>query len=292
MLHTPVLCANVVSLLQPASGAKIVDSTFGGGGHTKALFDCCEDIHVFAIDRDPAASVRASAFSLQFGDRFRFFCGNFSKISEILAEFGKFDGILFDFGTSSFQLDDERRGFSFLRNGPIDMRMSQSGVSAYDIVNSLSEEDLVSIMKSYGNEKKADVIASFIIQKRKSRKIETTQELREIIHEAIGFSHIKKKFSKIDSATKTFQALRIFVNDELKEIDQALHSISKILKKGARVVTISFHELEDRIVKNWAKAPHSIAKPINKKVIKPGLMEIKNNPRARSAVLRGFIIEQ
>jgi 16S rRNA (cytosine1402-N4)-methyltransferase len=171
------------------------------------------------------------------------------------------------------------------------MRMSSDGLSAYDIVNSFSEDDITDIIHSYGDESisSAKKIASEIISVRKLKPVKTTTELREIVKKALGYSAVYKKYSKVDAATKTFQAFRIFVNDELTEIDTALTQLPQILNDNARIATISFHALEDRIVKNWAKSKKDYISPINKSVIKATKEEILKNPRSRSAVLRGFV---
>jgi len=288
MSHIPVLLEETISALSIKDGDRIVDATFGGGGHTKAILDSAK-CFVFGIDRDPEAILRAKEIEEKYGDKFRFIPGKFSEISELLKNTEKFNAILFDFGVSSFQIDDPKRGFSFSKDGALDMRMSKDDkISAFDVVNSFSEEDLATIIWTYGDEPKSRRIASEIIRARAEAEIDTTIKLREIISRAFKFSSINKKHSRIDVATKTFQAIRIYVNDELLEIDTALKQLPKILKKNARIVTIAFHSLEDRIVKNWAKSSRNFINPINKEVIKPSYEEVSINPRSRSAVLRAF----
>lgn len=291
MSHIPVLQREVLSVLDIRPGNTVIDGTFGGGGHTKAILDSYKDVSVVAIDRDPDAEARAYDMINEYSGRLRFILSNFSKVGKVLESEGLFDRALFDFGISSFQVDDPSRGFSFSKDGALDMRMSKQGFSAYDVVNSFLEEDLEEIIRVYGDERKSIEIAANIAKYRKISKIETTFQLRHIVHEAIGVARYRKRFSSIDSATKSFQAIRIFVNDELKEIDSALRGVTRVLNKGARIVVISFHELEDRIVKGWAREMRGVVKQINRGVIRPSAEEIKENPRSRSAVLRGFSVE-
>lgn len=290
MVHIPVLLEESLELLSISDRKRVLDATFGGGGHTRAILSINSSCHVTGLDRDPDAAERAFTMSNEFPNRFSFQRANFSKISELFSENTmKFDAVLFDFGVSSFQIDDSSRGFSFMNEGILDMRMSNDdgGESAIDIINNYKEEDLADIIYNYGDEPRSRKIAKNIVKHRQNEHIQTTKQLKEIIDEAFE----GKKHSKIDNATKTFQALRIYVNDELKEIATALDSLHKILEKGARIATISFHSLEDRIVKNWQKNSQDTVKRINKNVIKPSREEIRRNPRSRSAVLRGFIYE-
>ena len=288
MVHIPVLLEETLGILSPKSEDRILDCTFGGGGHTKAILDSC-DCYVCAIDRDPEAEERAKKVKELFKNRFDFVRGNFSEIAEIFSHCEKFNGVLFDFGVSSFQIDEANRGFSFSKDAPLDMRMSREGISAFDVVNSFSEDELGEIIWTYGDEPKSRKIASEIIKERKKGVIKTTFQLAELIHRAIGLSSKTKQFSKIDTATKTFQAIRIFVNDELREISEALETLTDILKNNARIAMISFHALEDRIVKSWAKSRKNCIFSINKQIIKPKFVEIAKNPRSRSAILRGFV---
>ena len=289
MAHIPVLLNETLAALSVQDNDRIIDATFGGGGHTRAILNEAK-CKVVGIDRDPEAALRSEILKKEFADRFSFVPGKFSELEILLKDVEKFDGILFDFGISSFQIDDPERGFSFSKDGVLDMRMSKSdGISALDVVNSFSAEDLANIIWTYGDEPKSRHIASAIVAARRESTIDTTSKLREIVSRAFKTSSVNKKYSKIDVATKTFQAIRIYVNDELLEIDKALKQQSKILKNGARIVTISFHSLEDRIVKNWAKISRDFLDPINKDVIKPTEEEILKNPRSRSAVLRGFV---
>lgn len=288
MVHIPVLLKETLEILSIKPREKVLDCTFGGGGHTKAILNSSDNCYVYAIDRDPEAEDRAKAIKQKYGNRFDFVQSKFSDISNLFNQKQKFDAVLFDFGVSSFQLDDAERGFSFLKEALLDMRMSKRGLSAYDVVNTFSDKDLSDIIWTYGDERHSRKIASQIVKDRTAAPIKTTTRLANIIHQAIGFSVSTKKYSKVDSATKTFQAIRIFINDELREISVALENLPKILKNGARIALISFHALEDRIVKNWATSRKNCIIPMNKAVIKPTLEEIRSNPRSRSAVLRGF----
>jgi 16S rRNA (cytosine1402-N4)-methyltransferase len=280
--HIPVLLKETIDILGIKNGDKVIDATFGGGGHTAAILDNY-DCYVLGVDRDQDAIKRAEKVKEKFGGKFDFKICNFSNLSDILS--GKFDAILFDFGVSSFQLDNAERGFSFSKDGRLDMRMTkEKGISAFYVVNTFSEEDIAEIIWKYGEEPKARKIASEIIQSRKTKKIETTLQLKQIISKVF----VNRTCLKIDVATKTFQAIRIYVNDELREIDLALKGLPNILNVGARVATISFHSLEDKIVKNWSKSV-TYAQPINKSPIKPTRDEILKNPRSRSAILRGFL---
>lgn len=285
MSHIPVLLDEVVDMLQLQDGDKVLDATFGGGGHSEAIL-MRTNCGVLAIDRDPEAKDRAMKFKERFAERFDFVPAKFSEIPNLI--FQKYDAVLFDFGVSSFQLDDAKRGFSFSLEGQLDMRMSKNqGISAFDVVNSFREDDLADIIFRYGDEPSARKISKAIVKERQNKQIVTTLDLRNIIHSVVK----RKPNSKIDPATKTFQAIRIFVNDELKEINDGLIGILRVLNDGARIATIAFHALEDRIVKNWSRSEQSIT-PINKNSIKPTIEEIKRNPRSRSAILRGFIFSK
>lgn len=286
MSHIPVLLNEVLELLHPIDGNKIIDATFGYGGHTEAIlrFSKCS---VTAIDRDPTVETRVDKLRSIYGNRFNFIHGRFATVIGTLEQ--KYDRVLFDFGVSSMQLDNAYRGFSFLKNGKLDMRMSCSGLSAYDVVNKYSEADLAEIIYKYGDESRARQIAKAIAEARKISDIETTLQLKDVIANVFGYSKIHKKHSNIDVATKTFQAIRIYVNDELREIDTALNSLKKILNNNAIVATITFHALEDRLIKLWAQN-NSCFIPIVRNVITASAEEIRANPRSRSAKLRGFIL--
>ena len=288
-MHIPVLLNEVLELLNPKAGDKIVDATFGYGGHTEAILKSEPECYVTAIDRDPTVQPRVDEFKKIYKDRFSFIPGKFSDVINSLTE--KHDKVLFDFGVSSMQLDDAERGFSFSKDAKLDMRMSCNGLSAYDVINNYDEEDLAEIIFKYGDERHSRKIANAIVNARRTNTIETTLNLHNIIVEALGFEKIHKVHSNIDVATKTFQAIRIFVNDELREIDKTLHALPIILSDNAIVATITFHALEDRIVKYWAVNTSNFT-PLTRNVIKPSYTEVKNNPRARSAKLRGYVYKK
>lgn len=286
-MHIPVLLQETLDILKPKDGDRILDCTFGGGGHTRAILDA-SNCFVFAIDRDPEAEKSASAIKSLYGKRFDFIRAKFSTIADLFIEKEKFDAVLFDFGISSFQVDNAERGFSFLKEAKLDMRMSQDGVSAYDIINTFSEKNLADIIWTYGNEPRSRKIAHEIIKQRNIAPVTTTIQLANIVRNVAKSLAKIKKYSKIDAATKTFQAIRIFVNDELREINDALEKLPLILKNGSKIATISFHALEDKVVKNWARSKKNYIIPINRSVVKPTNEEIVSNPRSRSAILRGF----
>ena len=288
MFHIPVLLNEVIYYLSPSNGDNIIDATFGYGGHTSAILEKCSNCNVLGIDRDPDVIDRANQIKSIYNERFNFIHGKFSEVLQDLD--CKYNKILFDFGVSSMQLDIPERGFSFSKSGYIDMRMSKQGKSAYDVINNLSQDDLAEIIWKYGDESKSRQIAKAIVEYRNKKPIETTEELRNIVHNTLHrrSSNIDT-FTKtsIDVSTKTFQAIRIYVNDELNEINKALNILHNVLVNNSIIVTISFHSLEDRIVKYWAHSNNNIIK-INDKIIKPSANEIKYNSRARSAILRAF----
>lgn len=288
--HFPVLCKEVIEALGDIKDKTYVDCTFGGGGYTKSILNKGA-LKVIAFDRDADAITRAEPFKQEFGDRFQIFHACFSEIEKYLKP-ESIDGIVFDFGISSFQVDEAERGFSFKQNGPLDMRMGLGATcTAADVVNKYSEKDIADILHFYGEEPRARQIAKAIISERIKNPFTTTQDLalliRKIVPSQEGF----------DPATLTFQGLRIFVNNELMEIEAALQASNKILSMGGRLVTVAFHALEDRVVKNHSRLAFSfnnteyIYKKINKKAIVPSLTETKLNTRSRSAKLRAFIKE-
>lgn len=284
----------VLTALKPQKGEVYVDATFGNGGYTKAILETA-DCKVIALDRDPTVKIRVNEFKNMYGDRFEFRAGQFGDFSDLVPE--KINGAVFDIGVSSMQLDEAERGFSFSKEGALDMRMSQDGISAKDIVNSYDEEALADLIYQYGEERKSRQIAKRIAEYRQNKKIETTTELAEII-----YSVIHKKFGEIDPATRTFQALRIAVNDELGELSRGLSGAANRLQKNGRLVVVDFHSLEDRIVKNFFKENGGKRIRVSKyapelvqdehlfaevsKVIMPTSEECGKNPRARSAKLR------
>lgn len=284
----------VLTALKPQKGEVYVDATFGNGGYTKAILETA-DCKVIALDRDPTVKIRVNEFKNMYGDRFEFRAGQFGDFADLVPE--RINGAVFDIGVSSMQLDEAERGFSFSKEGALDMRMSQDGISAKDIVNSYDEEALADLIYQYGEERKSRQIAKRIAEYRQNKKIETTTELAEII-----YSVIHKKFGEIDPATRTFQALRIAVNDELGELSRGLSGAANRLQKNGRLVVVDFHSLEDRIVKNFFKENGGKRIRVSKyapelvqdehlfaevsKVIMPTAEECGKNPRARSAKLR------
>mgnify|MGYP001087710241 FL=1 len=284
----------VLTALKPQKGEVYVDATFGNGGYTKAILETA-DCKVIALDRDPTVKIRVNEFKNMYGDRFEFRAGQFGDFADLVPE--RINGAVFDIGVSSMQLDEAERGFSFSKEGALDMRMSQDGISAKDIVNSYDEEALADLIYQYGEERKSRQIAKRIAEYRQNKKIETTTELAEII-----YSVIHKKFGEIDPATRTFQALRIAVNDELGELSRGLSGAANRLQKNGRLVVVDFHSLEDRIVKNFFKENGGKRVRVSKyapelvqdehlfaevsKVIMPTAEECEKNPRSRSAKLR------
>lgn len=294
--HKPVLLEEAVKILSPRDGKTYLDCTFGGGGHTRRILESA-DCKVVSLDRDPAAIERAKAVSADYPDRFEFRPLAFSDLDMLGGE--SFAGILFDFGVSSFQLDTPERGFSFMREGPLDMRMDTTkGFTAREYIESADESELVEILREYGEEPRARKIARAIIAAREADKISTTAELAKAIAEAAP-SH-----ERIHPATRAFQALRIKVNDELGEIERALPKAFAALESGGVMAAISFHSLEDRIVKKFFKKAAGrpedrfdtsfvqdrvkLAELLTRKPILPSEEETANNPRSRSAKLRAI----
>ncbi len=291
--HVPVMLDEVLESLAPRNGAHYVDGTFGGGGYARAILEAA-DCRVLGIDRDPAAIARGQDLVQRFAGRLTLVEGEFSRMNEFVAAT---DGVVLDLGVSSFQFDQPERGFSFREDGPLDMRMSLSGASAADFVNNADHATLASVIARFGEEKNARRIATAIIA---ARPVTGTAQLAAIVSEAQGPAALRHA---IHPATRTFQALRIHVNDELGELTRGLDAAQEILKPQGRLVVVSFHSLEDRIVKQFLTgrsnaAPHAsrhtpatrAAKPlfnlISKKARLPGDAEIASNPRARSARLR------
>jgi 16S rRNA (cytosine1402-N4)-methyltransferase len=285
-MHTPVRVQEILEFLNVQNHDMVIDATFGCGGHTEAILNSCRECFVFGIDRDEAVIQYANSVIAKYPGRFSFVNTRFSRICEVVPLGKKYDAILFDFGMSSLQVDNPSRGFSFSKDGILDMRMSKTdSQSAFDVVNSYNFCDLADVIYHYGDETRSRKIASNIVHHRQRSKITTTTQLKNIIDEALDDSRL----AKIDNATKTFQALRILVNDELREISKTLEVLQNILNPGARIITISFHSLEDRIVKLWQKSNANQIHRINKKVVRPSQSEVKRNVRSRSAVLRAFV---
>ncbi len=310
MPHIPVLLGPVLAALCPKDGGIYVDATFGAGGYSRAILEAA-DCQVIGIDRDPAIAGDAARLAAEFSPRFQLLEGQFSNMADLLAGIGieTVDGVTLDIGVSSMQLECPERGFSFMKNGPLDMRMSQKGLSAADVVNNFEAAQLKRIIKIYGDEKRAHAIAAAICRTRLETPISTTGELSRLIEKVIGVPPgMRKKSGKsIHPATRTFQALRIFVNGELDELVRGLAATEQILKPDGRLAVVSFHSLEDRIVKKFLKrrtgslpnpsrhAPMAVEGPaasfteLARGGQTPDADEIARNPRARSARLRSAV---
>lgn len=275
--HIPVLATEVIEALAPAPGRVIVDGTLGGAGHTRLLLE--EGASVIGIDQDPYALNRAREAALP---GLTVVEGNYRDLPELLSGLGvsQVDGMLLDIGVSSFQLDDSGRGFSYHTDAPLDMRMSQSGLSAADVVNTLPEEELAAIIYEYGEDRHSRRIARAIVQAREKAPIETTVALADLVKRAYpGFSR------GIHPARRTFQALRVHVNDELGALRDGLAAAEAVLAPGGRLAVISFHSLEDRIVKRFLRGSATL-EPLTKRPVEASEEEQARNPRARSAKLR------
>ncbi|CDZ33270.1 16S rRNA (cytosine(1402)-N(4))-methyltransferase RsmH [Neorhizobium galegae] len=293
--HIPVLLKEVLEALEPRAGKIILDGTFGAGGYTSAIL--AADAEVIALDRDPNAIAAGKALVDAHKGRLHLIQSQFSNLADHAPE-GGLDGVVLDIGVSSMQIDEADRGFSFQRNGPLDMRMSSSGVSAADVVNRAKVGDLTRIFGFLGEEKQSGRIARAIEKRRLTEPFTTTRELANLIETV----NPRKAKDKIHPATRVFQALRVFVNDELGELAQALFAAERALKPGGRLVVVTFHSLEDRIVKQFfadrsgkasgsrhlpmVVAKPAIFEPLGKTMISASDEEAELNPRARSAKLR------
>ncbi len=293
--HIPVLLHEVIKALEPAPGKVILDGTFGAGGYTQAILD--QGANVIALDRDPTAIAGGQAMVAANGGRLSLIQSQFSNLAAHAPAEG-LDGIVLDIGVSSMQIDEAERGFSFQKNGPLDMRMSASGVSAADVVNRCKVGDLIRIFGFLGEEKQPGRIARAIEKKRAEEPFRTTRDLAGLIEIVTP----RKAKDKIHPATRVFQALRVFVNDELGELAQALFAAEQALKPGGRLVVVTFHSLEDRIVKKYfadrsdrasgsrhmpmLAAKSAIFDAVGKPMIAASDEEADINPRARSAKLR------
>lgn len=306
--HIPVMLNEVLSALKPVADEVYVDCTLGAGGYTRGILDSNKNCKLIGIDRDQTAHDMASRWGADYKARLTLVKNSFGNLESALDSISvdKVDGIVLDLGVSSMQFDEAARGFSFRFDAPLDMRMDrQSGQTAADIVNSYEEEKLANLIYIYGEERKSRHVASAIVKARAVSKIETTKQLADIIRSVI---HVSPR-DKIDPSTRTFQALRIAVNDELGELESVLIAAENRLKTGGRLVIVTFHSLEDRIVKNFLNSrarpapapsrhmPMAYDAPENrlsfslvtKKPVTPTEDEMKTNPRARSAKLRAAI---
>ena len=294
--HIPVMLKEVLEYLSPKDGEVYVDATFGNGGYTEAILNSA-DCKVIAIDRDPTVLPRVDELKQKFGSRFEFRQGTFGNIKDLIAQ--PINGAVFDIGVSSMQLDEAQRGFSFAKDAPLDMRMSCSGRTAADIVNETAEKELADLIYKYGEERKSRQIAAKIAEYRRLKPIETTKELAEIIYKVIH----KTPNNNIDPATRTFQALRIVVNNELEELENGLKGAVDLLSSRGRLVVVTFHSLEDRIVKRFFDEKAHPEKQFDSRLplraselpppeltdirrVLPSDEECQSNPRARSAILR------
>ncbi|MGX9892235.1 16S rRNA (cytosine(1402)-N(4))-methyltransferase RsmH [Wolbachia endosymbiont (group B) of Eucosma cana] len=290
MTHIPVLLKEMLLQLSPHSGGIYVDATFGAGGYSKAILESA-DCKVYAIDRDETVTKFYDDLNVKYPDRINLFIEKFSNIKNLLDSnnIKGINGIVFDVGVSSMQLDNGDRGFSFLRDGPLNMSMDNySHMNASTFVNALREEEIANTIYNYGGERHSRKIARAIVNARKKKIIKTTFELADIVR-----SVVFRGKSKIDPATRTFQAIRIWVNDELGELEKGIKAASEILSENGKLIVVTFHSLEDRIVKTLFKdlcepGPTKTFSLLNKKVIKASSEEINANPRARSAKLRAI----
>jgi 16S rRNA (cytosine1402-N4)-methyltransferase len=303
--HIPVMLADVLDALSPRPHATYIDGTFGAGGYTRNILQAA-DCRVIAFDRDPAAIAAGAELVETFAPRLALLHRPFSELFDASHELGiaAVDGVVLDVGVSSMQLDEAERGFSFQSDGPLDMRMSQDGPSAAEVVNSFKEEQIADIIYAYGEERRSRAIARAIVKSRAAGPVTRTKELADLV---LRVFHGRKEDGR-HPATRTFQALRIFVNDELGELERGLKAAEKILATGGRLVVVTFHSLEDRIVKRFLseRAGKSdqgsrylpqknlqLSSPtfriVNSRPLTPQKGELDVNPRARSARLRSAI---
>lgn len=299
--HTPVLLARAIAALAPRDGLIYVDGTFGAGGYSRALLEAAA-CRVWAIDRDPAALALGEALAREFTGRLALVLGRFGEMDRLLDAHGvsAVDGVALDLGVSSMQLDDPGRGFSFRFDAPLDMRMEGKGPSAADIVNGASEQRLAQILHDYGEERRSRALARAIVGARRKAPITRTGELARIVR---GVVHRGR--SGLDPATRTFQALRIYVNDELGELERGLAAAERLLAPAGKLAVVCYHSLEDRRVKGFlyarsgrtpgasrhlpgraTKLPQATFKLLFARAVRPDAAEVRLNPRARSARLR------
>jgi len=298
--HTPVLLDEVVQALEPAAGQLVVDGTFGAGGYARAFLQ--RGAEVIGFDRDPSAARFAEPLASEYSGRFQLLERRFSEMEEGLAEAGRAscDALALDLGVSSMQLDEAERGFSFMRDGPLDMRMGGEGPSAADLVNNEDEVELARIFYVYGEERKSRRIAGALVRRRAEQPFERTLDLAEVVEKALG----GRRGAPVHPATRVFQALRIAVNEELGELEAGLRAAERVLAPGGRLAVVTFHSLEDRIVKAFLaeragrtpagsrhmpptqRGPEPSFELIFNGARAPGPDETAANPRARSAKLR------
>jgi 16S rRNA (cytosine1402-N4)-methyltransferase len=288
MQHEPVMVSEIVELLAPARGGLFVDCTVGLGGHARALLDAGAT-RILALDRDPAALALARETLAPYGDRVTLVHADYRDLPRVLDEYGAaaVDGALADLGVSSMQLDAAGRGFSFRRDEPLDMRMDQSrGATGADLLNEAGEEELANAIYQFGEERYSRRIARAIVSARRAAPVATTGQLASIVRRAVPH----RGRQRIDPATRTFQALRIWVNRELDRVDAFLADAAQRLRQGARLAVITFHSLEDRIVKHGfrALAERGAIGILTKRPVVPSDAEVARNPRARSAKLRAI----
>ena len=294
--HVPVLLEEVIAALDPRPGDVVIDATFGAGGYTRALLDRGATVHAFDRDPDAIAAGQRWAETRESPPRLVLHPHRFSEMLDVMTSVGlaRVDGVVMDIGVSSMQLDQAHRGFAFSADGPLDMRMSQDGASAADFLNTADEKAIADVLYTYGEERQSRRVARAIVA---ARPLQTTGELARIVRKALGH----KPHDKKDPATRTFQAVRIHVNGELDELSAGLSAAESLLREGGRLAVVSFHSLEDRIVKRFLREASSpprasrhvpmavqvdpVFSPISK-AIKPTEAEIDRNPRARSSVLR------
>ena len=294
--HIPVLLDEVIEALDPQPGDVVIDATFGAGGYTRALLDRGATVHAFDRDPDAIALGRTWRETEDNPPRLILHPHRFSEMLDVMTSTGvaKVDGVVMDIGVSSMQLDQAHRGFAFSSDGPLDMRMSQDGQSAADFVNTADEAAIADVLYTYGEERQSRRVARAIVA---ARPLETTGALARVVRKALGH----KPHDKKDPATRTFQAIRIHVNGELDELSQGLSAAEHLLREGGRLAVVSFHSLEDRIVKRYLREASSTPSasrhvpmvaqddPVFSRVskaIKPTDAEIDRNPRSRSSVLR------
>ena len=294
--HIPVLLDEVIAALAPRPGMTIVDATFGAGGYTTALLEAGASVHAF--DRDPDAIAAGQALVARFDGRLALHPARFSAMRAELAAIGvtQVDAVVMDIGVSSMQLDQGERGFAFMHDGPLDMRMSQDGESAADFLNTADEEAIANVLYNYGEERQSRRVARAIVA---ARPLTTTGELARVVRRALGH----KLHDKKDPATRTFQAVRIHVNDELGELEAGLAAAEALLTEGGVLAVVSFHSLEDRITKQFLRSASGAGRSVSRhlpgeipgplptftavsKAIRPSEAEIARNPRARSSTLR------